>query len=536
TAVTLGAGSALRGFSVESSGTASALVSCAGGAVTLDTVLLAGAGVVTDGLDITSSCSATLQSVSIVDFAADSLNVSTSGTVAITGGLLSASQVGLVQTSGSVTASGLAVESNGQYGIRLPFNSNNPSLTITGQSLVENNGTTGDFAGIAVTKGTLSVTSTQLAGNGGAGIAIASAGAHTLANVQLTGNGTKGTEPGLWISSGTLTASGVSASGNSGDGVTASGGSSSFTGATLSSNKGNGLGCASSCTFDLSGGTIQNNTKAGISGGLTGTLTVHGGTEITGNATGVQLTGAVTTIAGANIHGNSGPGVSVDHNAGSTIGIGSPTTTTTIAGNQQQGIVVPAASPVPGSGANSLTIDSATITGNGSFGIYLQASDGTVAATVKANTITGNADTGLMVEEGVGQTTVVAVQNNDVSGNNVKTSPRNVGGVLFNTSARLTSFIGNKVHSNGGDELGFNGLPDGGGTKWTITPPSNACDTTANSIYCYGTGNVGIHVLAAGASVDAQHQHWTNNPPTVGIDYTGTVTVTNPCTAITTCP
>ena len=111
-----------------------------------------------------------------------------------------------------------------------------------------------------------------------------------------------------------------------------------------------------------------------------------------------------------------------------------------------------------------------------------------------------------------------------------------MGGVLFNTSARLTSFIGNKVHSNGGDELGFNGLPDGGGTKWTITPPSNACDNTANSIYCYGTGNVGVHVLAAAASVDAQHQRWTNNPPTVGIDYTGTVTVTNPCTAITTCP
>jgi hypothetical protein len=110
-----------------------------------------------------------------------------------------------------------------------------------------------------------------------------------------------------------------------------------------------------------------------------------------------------------------------------------------------------------------------------------------------------------------------------------------VGGVLFNTSSTLLSFIGNTVHSNGGDEVGFNALPNGG-TKWTITPPSNACDSTANSVYCYGAGNVGVHVLAPGASVDAQHQHWTNNPPTSGIDYTGTATVLNPCTAVATCP
>ena len=44
-------------------------------------------------------------------------------------------------------------------------------------------------------------------------------------------------------------------------------------------------------------------------------------------------------------------------------------------------------------------------------------------------------------------------------------------------------------------------LEGGGGTKWVITPPSNACDATANSIYCYGVGNVGVHVLSAAVSV-----------------------------------
>jgi hypothetical protein len=87
------------------------------------------------------------------------------------------------------------------------------------------------------------------------------------------------------------------------------------------------------------------------------------------------------------------------------------------------------------------------------------------------------------------------------------------------------------------DEIGFNALPGGGGTKWVITPPSNACDATANSVYCYGVGNVGVHVLFGAASVDAQHQHWANNPPTSGIDTTGTVVSTNPCSAVTAaCP
>jgi hypothetical protein len=137
-----------------------------------------------------------------------------------------------------------------------------------------------------------------------------------------------------------------------------------------------------------------------------------------------------------------------------------------------------------------------------------------------------------MVEQGSGNTTSEAIQNNDVNGNNTQNG-HVAGGVLFNTSSTLTSFIGNKVHSNLGDELGFNATPNGGGgTQWIINPPSATCDATANSIYCYGAGNVGVH----GATINGQHVHWTNNPPTSGIDFSGTVTVTNPCTAIATCP
>ena len=531
--VTLGDDTLLRGFSINATGGAGSMVSCTKGTVTLDTLLLNGGGAVGNGLEVGTTCSATLQSVSVVDFAAAALSVSTSGTVNITGGLLSASLMGLLQTNGNVTASGLAVQSNGQYGLRLaPSTSGAPSLTLTGQTTVDNNGTTGSFAGISVGKGVLSVTNAQVAGNGGPGIELASSGPYTLTNVQVSNNA----KSGVSLTSGVLTASTLSATGNTGDGVTVGGGSLTLTNPTLSSNAGNGLDCAAAVPVDISGGALKSNTGAGISCGI-GSLTVHDGTEIASNATGVQLTGAVTTITGANVHDNTGAGILIDQSTGVTVQISSAGSPVRVAKNQLQGIVIQSAPPVTGSGANSVTIDSATVSGNGSFGIYLQGNDGAVATTIKGNAIMGNSDTGLMIEQGGANTTTEAIQNNDISGNNTKTTPRNVGGILFNTSSTLTSFIGNSVHANGGDEIGFNALPGGGGTKWVITPPSNACDATANSVYCYGVGNVGVHVLAASASVDAQHQHWANNPPTSGIDTTGAVVSTNPCSAVTAaCP
>lgn len=528
-AVNLAGGSALRGFSIDATGAAAALVTCTSGTVTLDTLLLSGGGTATAGLEVANSCNATLLSTSIVDFAGPALAVSTSGMVGVTGGLLSASLIGLSQTNGTVSASGLAVQSNGQYGIRLS-GSGSPMLTITGQTVVANNGTTGNYAGVSVAKGNASITNTQVTGNGGAGLELASGGTYVLDTVQASSN----TKSGVSLLSGGLTATGLSATVNGIDGVTVNGGSAALTNATLATNAFNGLNLLAAVPVDVNGGTIQSNTTAGINGGV-GTLTVHGGADIAGNGTGVQLTGAAASITGANVHGNLGSGISVNEASGVTVAIGSSSTTTTVASNQQQGIVVQSAPAISGSGANSIIVDTATVTGNGSFGIYLEGGFGSVAATIKGSSISGNSDTGLMIEQGLGHTTTEAIQNNDIKANNTKASPRNVGGVLFNTSSTLTSFIGNTVHSNGGDEVGFNALPNGG-TKWTITPPSNACDATANSVYCYGTGNVGVHVIAAGASVDAQHQHWTNNPATSGIDYTGTVTVLNPCTAVPTCP
>jgi hypothetical protein len=64
---------------------------------------------------------------------------------------------------------------------------------------------------------------------------------------------------------------------------------------------------------------------------------------------------------------------------------------------------------------------------------------------------------------------------------------RAVGGIFFATSSTLTSFTGNKVHGNAGDEIGFDAQPNGGDTwdspgrplaprptRSTATPPPAA--------------------------------------------------------------
>ncbi len=536
TAVTMSNGSALRGFTVlNGTAVSQALVSCAAGSATLDTVVLDGATKAVDGLDVTGTCAATLDAVQIDSVSGVALNVSSSAASTITGGTLSAALIGLQQTAGSVTATGLHADGNGQYGILLPASSaGTPTLSLGGSSTASGNGTLGNFAGISIGKGSLTASNTAVDGNGGIGIQLTSAGSHQLTTVEANGNGAVTTSSfGVGMTAGTLTASALTASSNTDSGISVSAGNATFTGATVASNKGRGL-IMSGGTVTISGGTFKSNVMAGVFGSA-GTLTVGGGTELASNGThGVHVTGAVTVVAGANIHNNTLNGVLVNDTTGVTVNIGSTATVTSINANLNDGILVQGA-PATGGGANSLTIDTVGVGTNGKFGIYLQGNNAAVAATIKGSTITANGDVGIMVEQAGGLiTTTEAIQNNDVNGNNTA-NVHPVGGILFNTSSTLTSFIGNKVHSNGGDELGFNALPNGG-LRWSINPPSAACDATANSLYCYGNGNVGLHILAGTETVDGQHVHWTNNPPTSGIDFSGTVTVTNPCTAVATCP
>ena len=535
TAVKMSNSSALRGFTVLNGAAVSqALVSCTAGSAILDTVDLEGAAKAVDGIDVLGTCAASLNAVQIENLSGVALNVSSSGVTSVTGGALSTSLIGLQQTAGTVGVTGLSVTGNGQYGIILPTASTGtPNLTLGAGTVVSGNGVTGTFSGVDIGKGSLSATSTVITSNGGIGLQLTSAGGtYQLTTVNASSNGVNAASFGVGMTAGTLTASGLTASSNTDSGVSVSAGNANLTGATVTQNTNRGL-TMSGGTVTISGGTFKSNGLAGVFG-LAGTLTVQGGTELASNGThGVHLTGAVTVVAGANIHNNTLNGVLVNDTAGVTVNIGSAATVTSINANGNDGILVQGA-PATGGGANSLTIDTVGIGTNGKFGIYLQGNTAATAATIKASTITANGDVGIMLEQAGANITTEAIQNNDVNGNNTA-NVHTVGGILFNTSSTLTSFIGNKVHSNGGDELGFNALPNGA-LRWVINPPSAACDATANSLYCYGNGNVGLHILAGAETVDGQHVHWANNPPTSGIDFSGTVTVTNPCTAVATCP
>jgi hypothetical protein len=534
-AVVLNNGTALRGFSISGSGAAATLIACSAGTTVLDTLSLTGNNTVTDGIDLGGTCAATLMNdVTIAQLAGVGLNVSSTAATNLTGNTtISATSIGVQLTNGSLTASNLHADGNRQYGIVLPSTAAGTPLLNLNQSSASGNGSGGVFAGISIGKGSLTASNSAVAGNGGIGIELNTSATHQLTSVMSQGNGAvSGASFGVALTAGTLVASDLTASSNTDSGVSVSGGTATLTGSTLDQNTGRGLivtGAGSVVT--VSGGELNRNGQAGILAS-NGTLNVGGGAVLASNGScGLNLTGATAVVTSVNVHDNFLHGVLVQSGNSAPVNLGPGAT---VNHNGGDGVLVDA-SPLTAGGANSLTVDTVTVSNNAKFGIYLEGDSGDVAATIKGSTITGNADVGLMVEEGATATTSEAIQNNDVNGNN-SGNGHQVGGVLFNTSSTLTSFIGNKVHSNSGDELGFNALPNGGGTQWVINPPSAACDTTSNSLYCYGNGNVGLHILGGGATVNAQHVRWTNNPPTSGIDYSGTVTVTNPCAVITTCP
>jgi hypothetical protein len=87
-----------------------------------------------------------------------------------------------------------------------------------------------------------------------------------------------------------------------------------------------------------------------------------------------------------------------------------------------------------------------------------------------------------------------------------------VGGVLFATTSTLASFTGNRIHNNGGDELGFEAAPPSG--TWNVSVP--ACGAAQNQIYCYGVGSVGLRAAGGSYTVNAQRVSWVSAAPGTG--------------------
>jgi len=540
-ALAVASGSAVSGYTVVQSGSANAAasaVTCSAGAVSLASLVLDGNGTMSNGIAAGGSCAATVTGVTVGEFTASAIDVSSTAATTITGGLLRASLNGLRQSNGVVTAHALTVQNNAREGIVLLGGS--PNLVLDSGSVVTLNGRAGaGFAGISVTKGSLSATNSTITGNGAAGIVLGSGAViHGLTTVDVSLNGATVATPGVSIFNGTLNASALTATKNTAGGVAVLGSSATvnLTNAALNANTGRGL-VAAAGSVTVSGGTFNGNQQDGILAGG-GTVTIGGGATMANNgAHGLHMFGAATTVTAADIHHNVQDGVYINSSF-AAINVGSPGMSpplVNIHDNTVHGIMV-SSSPPTSSGANTVTIDTVSVTQNRQSGIFIAADNAPVGATVRACTISGNGAVGLRVEQGAANETTTVIQFNDVTGNNGNGPSDSIGGVLFGTASTLTSFVGNRVHANNGDELGFAAAANGG-ASWTVG--TNTCDANANAITCYGAGNVGIRA-AAGATVDARGNHWVNASPAGGVDYSlaggSSVNAGGACSAIASCP
>jgi hypothetical protein len=173
-----------------------------------------------------------------------------------------------------------------------------------------------------------------------------------------------------------------------------------------------------------------------------------------------------------------------------------------------------------------------------------------VSMTLQGGDVYNNGLSGLYFGSSYGDA-FETVQNSDIHANNTLKNTAEAG-IWFNSSSSLTGFTGNKLHSNYGPEIRFSydqyddyGDTDTGGhwtQAWDITPLTDACDDTANQIYCYnvvGDGEVGV--WATNVRVNSRWVHWKTVSPSGGTDWsTGTYmdpgTTSTTCSAVLTCP
>ena len=142
--------------------------------------------------------------------------------------------------------------------------------------------------------------------------------------------------------------------------------------------------------------------------------------------------------------------------------------------------------------------------------MFLAGNAGSVAATIRASTVSGNGAVGIRVEQGGGNTTTTAIQSNDITDNNIAGPGAGCRRHPVRHVEHADQLHRQQDPLQHGDELGFAALPNGG-TTWTIG--TNTCDASANSIYCYGTGNVGVRMSSATGTVDARATSWASANP-----------------------
>jgi hypothetical protein len=569
-AVTLAAGATIQGFSVAGDGgSGSAAIACNSGAVTIKGVALAGAATggasarTGLGISVVGACSASIANVT-ADAFGQGIGVATTSTVPVTltdvtvrdcgtgtagaglrigSGTVTATRLTIARTANGVAATGVVLD---------PLSPTAPAvLNATTLNVV-------DVAGIGLdvrASGGMAPPQVMLTG-GDIKAATTAVPVVQVAGGTVTLSGTNvhgGAADGLDVSGGMVTASaGAHFDGNGEEGVNVTGGTVVMHGVTVSNNVHRGLFLqAGSLTFDDGSVSRGNGTGTTKSSGLrilAGTLTVGGAggalVELADNGLhGLKIegpggAGTVINASHVSMHGNGSDGIQVDLESAAAVNISDAD----VYGNGEAGVLI---NRVPAGAAGSFVLDNTRLYMNGTataggFGLWIAADAGDAALTLRNSVVRANRDQGVRVEQGTGNTTRLGLEGNDVFGNNTGAG-RSSGGLFFATSSTLTSFSGNKVHGNMGDQIAFATKPNGL-DSWVLRPPSQMCDTAANQVYCYGNGAVGIRIqdsAPAGTRVDARNMGWANQNPMRNRDYDmpnlDVVDTMPACTAVTTC-
>jgi hypothetical protein len=277
--------------------------------------------------------------------------------------------------------------------------------------------------------------------------------------------------------------------------------------------------------------TIADVTRAGLylqaGAGMAAPVATLTAGDIRAGGAGAHVQTGSLALNGTNIHGGGTDGLLVEGGA-----------TTVLAGskldsNARDGVRVLAGTVTIGAAGGTAV----SIASNTGAGLSLLGDSGNVTASLTNAAVHDNHDQGLLIRQGTGLTTAVTLEGNDVYANN-SSAGRAVGGILFATSSTLTSFAGNKVHGNAGDEIGFDAQPNGGDT-WDLSGPA-AC-TSPNQIYCYtaaGGTSVGLRILDTApmnTKVKAGSTSWSNLVPAKGVDFEYDMTKYD-VTALPACP
>ncbi|HUB06430.1 MAG TPA: right-handed parallel beta-helix repeat-containing protein, partial [Myxococcales bacterium] len=575
-----GAGAAIQGFTIANAGgnAAADALSCTTGAVTVNAVDVDGQAHgslsrLSTGFTVGGTCAVTANDLQVSDTAAQGLALTGTGTSAFgaTAGLqVFQNDVGIAITgSGHFTFTNATVESGSGAGVIInPGTGAPPTVTFVDGLVTDNAGD-----GIDLVLGSLTLDGTGVTVNGLNGLNV-TGGTVTIApdsagaNASFDDNGlNNAVSAGLNVAGGTVTATGADVSGNMGSGVSVTGGTSvTLTGVTLGNDAagatyaGNGFDglyvlAPATTTVNVHGALISVNGARGVelaTGNQASNLatvnidngTLAGGTIITANGAttndanvragsgklnvtgttalpvtisgaimgqGLNLVGAITALTDVSVDGNAVNGIRVDDAASSAITI----TDGTISSNGADGIKVDQV-PTPSGGAFPLQVDGVTIASNGAAGIDVLGDDGNVGAFLSSCIVSGNTGVGVNVAQPNGKTVQVAVEGNTVELNDAAAATGAGGGFTFTgTAATLSNFYDNKVAGNGGDQI----LVSGSG-GWQLNGASGSC-STANQIFCYAAGSVGLRLSGSGfgATIDASENSWANATPTQGVDY-----------------